>query len=344
MRTSGQSDRRLRVLNVSNFADGDSIADVQDVDTGQKFAIPGRMLAQLKRTTPTVASNPTPTPTAPSVVQAPPVRPLQTPIQTIPATPVAVRSPPVAAPPAAVPLPTPTRPAATTWRATSDPVVVSPQPAPATVPAVATTPAPTRRDVWSTATPWTSTDTKPVSTLPAVAPQTLPSATTPGFQPKLPNGPVSALPSNGPVVRGQAPDPTHGFVHLKPQVDEERQPIEPVGYTRVPTRQSIEQQLMEETKQHVYDLYTAVRPSLREGAATALAEGRFASRPEVKQVLAKAALADPAPAVRAHCIRLLSALGYHDPEYVEYLRACERGGNAAVRVAAMIALTRLAPR
>lgn len=175
----------------------------------------------------------------------------------------------------------------------------------------------------------------------------LPSATTPGLQPKLPSEPLSARQLDGPVVRGQAPEPTHGYVHLTvkvpPRVNEERQPIEQAGYG-YPTRQPLEQQLMNETKQHVYDLYTAVRPSLRVDAATALAEGRFASRPEVKQVLAKAALADPAPSVRAHCIRLLSALGYHDSEYVEYLRSCEQAGNATVRVSATIALARLTPR
>lgn len=75
-----------------------------------------------------------------------------------------------------------------------------------------------------------------------------------------------------------------------------------------------------------------------------MAEGRYGSRPEVKRVIAKAALTDPAPGARAHCIRLLSTLGYHEPEYVDYLRGCESGGHAVVRVAATISPTRLAPR
>lgn len=392
MKTAGQPDRRLRVLNVSNFSDGESLADVQDVDSGQKFSIPGRMVGQLKRVVETTASLPPPpaatvvqTPPSkaiskadPIVGQAPPVRPLPTnanvtttatvppppapvrPPETVPDSLPPVRLPAMAtAPPPAMsspPVAAPTRSATIIWRATGETQAVAPQPtAPQPVPP-AVTPAPARRDVWSAVKPTPGVEVKPAVVTPQF--QTLPSATTPGLQPKLSPDPVP--PTTGAVVRGQAPEPTHGYLHLKPpgaepsnsapgylhlkpQVAEERSSVEQAGYG-YPTRQSIEQQMMTETKHHVYDLYTAVRPSLREDAATALAEGRFASRPEVKQVLAKAALADPAPSVRAHCIRLLSALGYHDPEYLEYLRSCVAAGNASVRVSATIALGRLTPR
>jgi hypothetical protein len=129
-----------------------------------------------------------------------------------------------------------------------------------------------------------------------------------------------------------------------PKVREERDSVEQANYS-APRRQSFEQQLAEDTKQYVYDLYTAVRPSLREDAASALAGGRFASRPEVKQVLAKAVIADPAPSVKAHCIRLLSDLGYHEYEYVNYLHTCVRDAQQPIlQVAASSALARLAPK
>jgi hypothetical protein len=128
-----------------------------------------------------------------------------------------------------------------------------------------------------------------------------------------------------------------------PTVPEERGAVVPAGYPQV-RRRTYEQQLAEETAPHVQTLFTAVRPSVREDAATALAEGRFGSRPEVKRVLAGAVVADPAPTVRAHCIRLLSSLGYHEPEYVAHLRTVADAGHPAVRLAATVALARLAPR
>lgn len=95
---------------------------------------------------------------------------------------------------------------------------------------------------------------------------------------------------------------------------------------------------------YIAELAEAPRPSVRERAATALAEGRYGWRPEVKQHLIRAAQQDPAPSVRAHCIRLLSRLGYHETRYLHYLMGCSDAGQPEVNAAARAALDRLAVR
>lgn len=103
-------------------------------------------------------------------------------------------------------------------------------------------------------------------------------------------------------------------------------------------------QMAAEVAPYIQELQNALRPSQREFAATALAEGRYGSRPEVKAVLAQAAMTDPAPSVRAHCITLLSSLGYHERKYLDFLRAAASTEVAQVKSAAVTALARLTPR
>jgi len=66
----------------------------------------------------------------------------------------------------------------------------------------------------------------------------------------------------------------------------------------------------------------------------------------VKNALARAAAANPAPSVRAKCIELLMRLGYHDPEYTAYLQSAAALGEVptVVKAAAKEALTKLSPR
>ena len=113
---------------------------------------------------------------------------------------------------------------------------------------------------------------------------------------------------------------------------------EPVPSPNVPA------QMLDEVQPFVNELFQALRPSLRERAATGLAEGRYGSRPEVKATLARAALTDPAPEVRAHCIAQLAKLGYYEASYLAYLDACAASGHAVVKQAAVAALTKLASR
>jgi hypothetical protein len=102
--------------------------------------------------------------------------------------------------------------------------------------------------------------------------------------------------------------------------------------------------MLREVQPFVNELFQALRPSVRERAATALSEGRYCSWPEVKATLAQAALSDPAPAVRAHCIEQLSKLGYTEASYVGYLGACAESGDPAVKQAASAALGKLTRR
>ena len=67
MRTAGQPDRQLKVLKQSSFSDGESIAEVQDVASGQVFTLPGKVVALLPKMGGTV-------PAPPPVVAAPPIR------------------------------------------------------------------------------------------------------------------------------------------------------------------------------------------------------------------------------------------------------------------------------
>jgi hypothetical protein len=486
MRTAGQPERRLRVMKVSNFSDGDSLAEVQDADTGQTFSIPGRVLSALKKSQPTQTTqqpqpsmaNATPRsapelepepravperantvpvaqplpsnqpysvaspqpkveftpppPDAPALAPAVPVSLPEPIVGRAPAvvklTPAPAQAPvpaqvvfkpaPVVAPAPAVtvapastaPILAPVRTNATPWRATTEP---TPAPVQQVLPVAAVQPASTQyfehrsdsRDVWSAVNVKPAVDLKPVPTsvnkLPPVPPpiRTLKSAATSDSLPVLSGDTSSSLFPEPPIYRGQAPDPqvglvvpwpappgprirsigtqviwkargyaeanapqsasyraqlpdsTLGYVHMRteaqtPQAPPVRlfaEPILPVGYNQQ-YRRSVEQQVLEETRQHVYYLYSSVRPSIRQDAASALAEGRHASRAEIKQVLANAAANDPAPIVRAHCIRLLSSLGYHETGYVKHLRNCENNGHVVERVSAALALERLQPK
>jgi hypothetical protein len=91
----------------------------------------------------------------------------------------------------------------------------------------------------------------------------------------------------------------------------------------------------------------ALRPSVRVNAALGLADMRYAARPEVKAVLAKAAMTDPATLVRTVCVRELARLGYKESGYVEYLRETASGDGDApeqLRLAALDALRAVTPR
>ena len=93
------------------------------------------------------------------------------------------------------------------------------------------------------------------------------------------------------------------------------------------------------------DLNTALRPSVRMAAASNLADMRYAARPEVKAVLVRSAMTDPAVPVRTECVRALTHLGYSDPEYLTFLQATA-GGDVpeTLRLAAVDALRQLRPR
>ncbi len=321
MRTAGQPDRQLKVLKQSNYSDGESIAEVQDVASGQVFTLPGKIVALL----PKMAGIAAPTP--PPVVVAPPIR-------RVPPEPKPQPQPAKFVAPPKDDQPTP--------KVTFIPAPpLEPSAAPrsdAALPPALPIPAPGASLVWRP-----RTDANPV-----LAPT--PVAKPDRWQPTKridPSSLQSLAPAVLTIARGtyqsghdEGIDEPPAVRWIRPRVVEERVELVPVAY------RSTETSIREETREYVYDLVAALRPSIRENAALYLAESRYGSRPEVKNALARAAIADPEPNVRAKCIELLMRLGYHDPKYLAYLQSTAVPGEAPtmVKAAAKEALAKLVPR
>ncbi|MGL6073084.1 MAG: HEAT repeat domain-containing protein [Fimbriiglobus sp.] len=156
-----------------------------------------------------------------------------------------------------------------------------------------------------------------------------------------PSAPVS---TPAPVTTATTPPAIPTTSVVQANVPSQWKPLpEPAPVSIIPTGlyEQAPVQMVEEIQPYVNDLATALRPSLRERAASALAEGRYGSRPEVKATLARAAFADPAPSVRAHCIKQLSKLGYHEASYLNFLAACAESKDTDVKQAATTALAKL---
>jgi hypothetical protein len=175
----------------------------------------------------------------------------------------------------------------------------------------------------------------------------LPEPTSPVLPSAAPS-PVVEAPKLAPPVLAAQPvtPPTLAPVSIAPAAAIWKPIPEPlaVGIVPVGLYEQAPVQMVEEIQPFVNDLSNALRPSLRERAATGLAEGRYGSTPGVKATLARAALTDPAPSVRAHCISLLSKLGYHESSYLDFLATCADSGHAIVKQAAIDALAKLQRR
>jgi len=337
MRTAGQSERLLKLVKLSKFEDGTSLAELKDTATNELFSIPGAVYQRLPRwkdqpqavqpqalakpkfnermhpaTEPPPVDEPPPQQLPPTVAaslrpEPQPATVLQRAIATVPASRAVVALPAYRG--------------AETWRATTAPLTNR-----------------AAEDRWKPTQPARATEFRTEAPPQPISRLGSPIAESEPIHPE-----PSAPPA--PVVRGQAPD-EYSRIRSRivvPQITEEREPITPVAYG-VDRRRSVQAILQNETRNDIFELATALRPSQREYAASGLAACRFASRPEVKQVLAKAAISDPAPSVRAHCVLLLLRLGYHDPDYLDYLRSCEQSDHPMLRVAANFALASLAPK
>ena len=393
-RTSGQPERRVRVVRVIGTPDTDGLADVEDLGTGAKYSVPLKVVAMMARAS--FADAP-----AAAVPAAPTLKPgsasgLPAVAQTLPRVPPAAENgwPRDATPPTPVatksrPAPTAAVPAVTLSRTQFDPPV--PPPAPASRPAV--TAEASAAEVTFRAVPPTvsveADETRVVAasasrpaepaairtpqvaiappeyvvvpvleyTAPAAPPvpdRYGPPPVTPLAEPRPSNDapvaaplppPVMVVPPSvavalpPPVVVPPPPAP------LPPPVVVPASRVVPAAPVEEAVRaQGVPAQMLEEVQPFVNDLFQALRPSSRERAATALAEGRYGARAEVKATLARAALTDPAPSVRAHCIAQLARLGYHESSYVGYLDACAESGHALVKQAATDALARLVSR
>ncbi len=162
--------------------------------------------------------------------------------------------------------------------------------------------------------------------------------------------PPLVIPTLVPTAMLDAEPPRRPPVAYVPPVPAAPAPVQPVAF-HMPAAPAVAawqmtraEQMRAEVEPYTSELVNALRPSVRERAATALANGRHASNPEVKQLLARTAMTDPAPTVQAHCVRLLAALGYHAADYVEFLEASRGSDHTGLRQAAAIALAKLAPR
>jgi hypothetical protein len=113
---------------------------------------------------------------------------------------------------------------------------------------------------------------------------------------------------------------------------------------RMLTRSPLERRLPGEIQPFAATLGSALSPSKRIMAATALAQCRHGSTENVKMVLFQSAVGDPCPAVRASCIEHLCKLGYFEPAFMSHLKAASGDSSEEVRTAAKKALERMSPR
>lgn len=183
----------------------------------------------------------------------------------------------------------------------------------------------------------------PATDLPSVRPSTrLATRAKPNFMPKVPATATPKLPRDVSLPRVAVPEvkamvsiprPTPRAPRIQP--DTAPPQLSPHVPKALPTPMALE------TDPYLRDLVGALRPSVREEAATALAEGRYGWRPEIQAHLARAAAEDPAPSVRAHCIRLLSKLGFHESDYRTQLESWAATAEPQLRKAARDALARL---
>lgn len=143
-----------------------------------------------------------------------------------------------------------------------------------------------------------------------------------------------------PVAPIRPPTPSRPTVPVYAAVPTLTPPVPPPA-TLLP---SVAAAVQADTQAFADDLANALRPSVRETAATGLAEGRHGWRPEIKRLLAAAAMNDPAVSVQVRCVTLLANLGYHEPGYVEFLEAAAGTAPDRLKQAARVALARLTSR
>lgn len=334
MRTTGQPERQLKVLKRSTFSDGESLVDVRDTTSGQTFTIPGKLADLLPR----YAAGKTPPAAAPEpgIAPAAPVAPAVAP--SLNPAPLPAPQPRQTLPPNPTPAP---RPSETVWK----PVAADTAPLPLVAPP--TTP-PALVPIGSAAVnPAAPVPAPPAQVAPTDRWKPIPLPPPPPMAPSpTPNPPGD---DDGIVARGQMPDAptrpatprTYTWATAAPSPATER------GGAADSPADGLSDIVRREMRPMADQLANALRPSVRVNAALGLADMRYSARPEVKAVLAKAAMSDPAAFVRTVCVRALARLGYNESGYVEYLRDTARGHTQApeqLRLAALDALRVVTPR
>lgn len=367
MRTAGQPDRILMIVKTERMPDGHVYVSVKDTITGQNYTLVDPAFATMAKANdrPHTAPPQAPAGSVPGPIEhSNPATPVPTAVRpTLVEPPMAPRStrPPFAsaslvdAAPAALRRRVPPKPG------TSVPVS-SPRPTGTAVPLTPFTVPPPPEAVAATPTAAPAPPAPPPNT-PTVPDRIVPTPISrdiaiPDQSPFANSHSTPAPPSAAPVTTITTPlTPSPALLPVPPASP----PVQAVSMAPVETiRPYVQSSVMAattrmgaeppEVRMHreiapwVAELTRAVRPSVRMEAATALAEGRYGWRDEVKTYLAKAAATDPAAVVRAHCISLLTTLGYAEPEWRSFLAASSSDKNPDVRVAASIALARLEPR
>ncbi len=387
-RTAGQPERKVKIVRIAPFSDGESLADVEDVASGAKYTIPAKVLMASARTVARVPERVSATPPRPAESNGWPKTPksnvkqagfptsLPTPMpakgtpspfeqRTITSTPkpsattgtTMLHGLGSALPPMPKPL-TVTYPSydglPVPRLATTDVPLIAPIPDGPIVPKVPL--APVDPDTLPPMAPPTSgalilpgAIAEPTVEFPIQPPSLVPGGVNPSL---VPEAPTTADPPVPAPVAPALPNPIVEVVPrplpiaTQPMVRIETLPPLPAPVTIVPVglMGAAANQMIDETTPLLHDLTQALRPSVRERAATALAEGRYGWRTEVKAELARSAANDPATSVRAHCIQLLSKLGYHDSAYLDQLAGWAESDSVRVREAARAAMAKLGPR
>jgi hypothetical protein len=338
LRTPGQADRKVKIVKATKLEDGRTVTEVKDVATGETLYVQDKPAVQPKpepKAVTTLADDlaKKPTTLAESMKPSLPAMPVELPAIEMPSislpapttlkadvakmpTTVAetIKSPdlPKAKPidPAALPLPKST--AATAAKSTM----------------------PTKAEPAAPKSTVAKTDPKPTPATPSKVPTV--TRTAKAKETLVPAKPDVVVPAAVPAMPANLPLPMpSGAVG---RAGESLNVQLPVGVIPVEFR------MKDETSADVASLRTAMRPTERQNAATALADGRYGSQAEIKAVLAASAKGDPAAVVRAHCITCLSKLGYCEPDHVAYLRQCTMDGDNDVRSAAANALVKLMPK
>jgi hypothetical protein len=428
MHTAGQPDRAIRVLKMSEYGEADSVAEVQDVQSGHTFTMPGKvvkaMLAGTKPAAVIASAPPAPLP----MFQSSPTEIIPTPKPMPPAIGAPVFQPNRVA--SSILERPPVNPVSESSEVPTVTAVQTIVPNPAVVPATGPKMEPVPEEVKPTLIPpmVAVTITKPAVTLPVEEPKPAPPAVIPiakmvAAPAPVPSTPVAVTPPKPaapaeplfgtrlapqseatstsvkttplqvwqPIITAGSPAPLNNSIWqpiaeptvVPAKAVEKKEELPPTSMNVEPTTTTtttsccfdqntcctesapkqqvnpmamvercgektsglaqLEAQVREASQSTIYDLLTAAKPADREEAATKLSESRFAHRTEVKAAILKAAIADPAPSVRAHCIECLMKLGHNEVTFRLHLKEVANDGPKIVQVAAQAALAKLKP-
>jgi hypothetical protein len=157
-----------------------------------------------------------------------------------------------------------------------------------------------------------------------------------GSYPVVPNGLLArgmgGAEGRPPMMMAMAP---YGPGHYPPQaMGSYAYPAQPMLHpgAMLPTGTAVASDMAHPANSYALaSLRTAVLPSERERAAEALARANWKADPQVLPALVTAAQSDPAPMVRATCLRALGQMKANTVPVVEAVKTCREDRDARVR-------------